>query len=260
MADETQNRSKATPNHPPKIRRRITLVEWFVIAGMICFVVALLIPPSGGHTREHEEGIQCTSNLIQIGIALHNYHDTYGSLPPAYTVDSQGNRLHSWRTLLLPMMDQRELYEKIDLSKPWDDPVNAEARNKKWDRFSSFSYRCPASKAPETRTQYQVVISPHGMSYQNKTCQLDDVTDGTANTLMVVEVPADQAVHWMSPYDINEQVFQSINDQSLFSHKGMFYILRADGAIKSLTPELTAAERRALVTIAGNDVQEEKND
>jgi len=50
---------------------------------------------------------QCKNNLKQIGLAFHDYHDKFGSFPPAYTVDSNGRLLHSWRSLLLPYLAQQ---------------------------------------------------------------------------------------------------------------------------------------------------------
>ena len=61
---------------------------------------------------------------------------TYKALPPAYTVDADGRPLHSWRTLILPYLEQEPLYQTIDLSKPWNDPANAKARRNRSSRFS----------------------------------------------------------------------------------------------------------------------------
>ncbi|MEL7264459.1 MAG: DUF1559 domain-containing protein [Planctomycetota bacterium] len=67
----------------------------------------------------------CSNNVKQIGLGLANYHASWNSFPPAYTVDANGNRLHSWRTLILPYVEQQPLYDRIDLTKPWDDPAHA---------------------------------------------------------------------------------------------------------------------------------------
>jgi uncharacterized protein DUF1559 len=57
-------------------------------------------------------------------VAVATYHDTYGTLPPAYIADAEGKPLHSWRVLLLPFLEQRELYEQYDFDEPWDGPNN----------------------------------------------------------------------------------------------------------------------------------------
>lgn len=68
----------------------------------------------------------CTSNLKKIGQALLAYHSQNGSFPPAYTVDSSGKKLHSWRALILPYLGPSEmaLYQQLNLDLAWDDPRN----------------------------------------------------------------------------------------------------------------------------------------
>jgi hypothetical protein len=79
-------------------------------------VAALVVSPIGGFflllpmvTTPHEgpRRSQCRNHLRQIGLALHNYHDKYGCLPPAYIADKNGRPLHSWRVLILPLSTER---------------------------------------------------------------------------------------------------------------------------------------------------------
>ncbi len=72
------------------------------IIGIGLVLLVLLMPFSRG--REAPRRTQCKNNLKQIGLAFHNYHDDHGVFPPAYTVDENGTRLHSWRTLILPYL------------------------------------------------------------------------------------------------------------------------------------------------------------
>ena len=89
---------------------------------MLCVCAGLLLPAVQA-AREAARRMSCSNNIKQIGLAMQNYHTAYGTLPPAYTVDAQGRPLHSWRTLILPFIEQQALYGEIDLSKPWNDPV-----------------------------------------------------------------------------------------------------------------------------------------
>ena len=90
--------------------------------GIIVVLIALMLPAMRS-AREPARRTQCRYNLKQIGLALHEYEQAFGVLPPAYTVDAEGKRLQSWRVLILPYLDQAALYKLIDLTKPWDDPV-----------------------------------------------------------------------------------------------------------------------------------------
>ncbi len=133
--------------------------------------------------REAARRMSCSNNMKEIGIALHNYHSAYGSLPPAYTVDDQGRPLHSWRTLILPFLEQQALYEQIDLSKPWDDPVNAAIA-----AIAVPTYMCPSAAEPSAFTSYVAVLDPDGMMMGDRPIRFQDVTDGLSNTVMIVEI------------------------------------------------------------------------
>ncbi len=134
------------------------LIQWFFCICVITLLVALLLPVTRG-VNESARRSHCRNKLKQIGLALHNYHDAYGAFPPAYTVDADGKPLHSWRTLILPYFDSnlsdninltnKEIYEKIDYSKPWDDPANAEAY-----ATNLVVFRCPSSDVPPGHTTY----------------------------------------------------------------------------------------------------------
>src|SRR5438477_678996 len=91
-----------------RIRRAFTLVELLVVIAIIGVLVALLLP-AVQTAREAARRSQCTNNLRQIGLALHNHHDTFGVLPFART----GGRPQSisWAPLILPYMEQKNLLD-----------------------------------------------------------------------------------------------------------------------------------------------------
>ena len=162
------------------------------------------------HRSPDHPRTQCKNNLKQIALALHNYNDQYGALPPAYTVDENGTPLHSWRTFILPFLEQKPLYDKIDLTKAWDDPVNAEAY-----KSTIWAYRCPSADGPETHTTYLAVVTSNSCLRAAEPRLLSEITDGTANTLMVIEADLEHAVHWMSPMDADESLIMAISETSI---------------------------------------------
>lgn len=220
-----------------------TLVELLVVIATIAVLVALFLPAvrtAGPAARRSA----CKNNLKQIALALHNYADDYGSFPPAYTVDADGRRLHSWRTLLLPYMDHQALYERIDLTKPWDDPANAAA----FDTNSPYGFRCPEDTSPRNHTIYLAVVTSSSFLQSTSGRSLKEV-EGNAKQLMVIEVPAQQAVHWMSPYDADEAMVTGIGAESTLPHAGGFHAAMVDGSIEFLPADMSAAERRKRITI-----------
>jgi prepilin-type processing-associated H-X9-DG protein len=225
----------------------VRLIEMLAVVGVICVLVALLLPATRG-SGEAARRIHCSNNLKQIALALRLYADEFGALPPAATVDANGNPLHSWRTLILPYLEQKRLYEKIDLAKPWDDPANAAA----FESAVPF-YCCLSADAPPTHTTYLAVAALGGCFRPNEPRTLSEITDGHGQVLMVIESPADDHVHWMSPTDASEEALLKFATATNLSHRNGFNAVFVDGSTRFLNAELSATRLRALISIAGND-------
>ncbi len=230
------------------LKRGFTLIEILVVLAVIGVLIALLFPATRS-ARPAAKRSQCRNNLKHIGLAMHNYHDAHGAFPPAYTVDVNGKPLHSWRTLLLPYLDQQALYNRIDLTKPWDDPVNAEAFN-----TTLVALNCPSAKYGTNQTNYMAVVTSSSILRPRSSCAIRDVTDGTSNTLLVVEVDVDQAVPWMVPRDVDEAYFLHFGGKTTkTSHVGGIHILLADGTVRFLSENSPTDIRRAIMTIDGKE-------
>lgn len=223
------------------------LVNGLVLLVIVLIVVALLLPPVT-RSRGGARRTVCRNNFKQIGLALHNYHDQYGGFPPAYTADAEGKPLHSWRTLLLPYLDHESLYNSIDLSKPWDDPANAQAA-----AMSLPIYRCPSTDGPANSTTYLAIISPESCLQSTRSRSLAEITDELSQTVMVIEVPMDRSVPWMSPQDADTDLFLAIVPGAKVAHPGGGHSLLCDGSVRFFSENLPSKERRALITIAAGD-------
>ena len=224
-----------------------TVLTVFTVLGIGALLVALMLP-AVRRAPEAARRTQCKNNLHNIALALHNYEADFHALPPAYTVDADGNPLHSWRTLILPYLDQLPLYETIDLSKPWDDPANAEACNTKMPVF-----HCPSDSCPQNHTTYLASIASNGCFRLTEPRLLSEITDGLSETLMVIEVPSEQSVPWMSPKDADEPLVLSIGPESKLAHTGGSHAALCDGSVRFLSTAMPAATRRALISVAGGD-------
>lgn len=231
---------------PPEERRGITSFEVLATLCVIALLVALLLPAMEDVRDGHRP--RCRNNLKHIALALHNYHDTYGSFPPAMTVDADGRPLHSWRTLILPFLDESALYKSINLSKPWDDPVNADALAK-----APAVFRCPQYDGRSELTTYVALVGPYAAFESHEGRALKEITDGTSNTVLVIEVSTDAAVPWMSPEDGGTDFLARFNDQMALSHEGGVNAVIADGSVRFLAVDLATESRTALMTINGGE-------
>lgn len=165
-----------------------------IIAMAIGLVVIATWPQVG--SREAPKRTQCKNNLKQIVLALHNYHDAYGSFPPAYIADKNGRPMHSWRVLLLPYLDQAQLYDKYRFNEPWNGPNNSIVAKTRLPVFC-----CPSDDDSESAaTSYLAVIGPNTAWPGERPVSIKGISDGTEKTAHIVEV-ADSGIGWAEPRD-----------------------------------------------------------
>jgi prepilin-type N-terminal cleavage/methylation domain-containing protein/prepilin-type processing-associated H-X9-DG protein len=107
----------------PTRRKGFTLIELMVVISIISLLIALLLP-AVQRVREAANRTQCLNNLKQMGLALQNYHGTYGSFPPALDARFQPMWHWSWMARSLPFLEQDNLYHQaIEFAQNTADPV-----------------------------------------------------------------------------------------------------------------------------------------
>ncbi|WP_315860592.1 DUF1559 family PulG-like putative transporter [Rubinisphaera margarita] len=154
--------------HGPALPRRsaFTLIELLVVIAIIAILVALLLP-AVQQAREAARRSSCKNNLKQLGLALHNYHDTHSMFPINWTVNHNFNEGtqegFSWMAYVLPFMEQGPLYDTINF-----DVDLADAGNNAAAQTAIATYLCPSdplkqngllpnrANAPSAGTSYGV--------------------------------------------------------------------------------------------------------
>jgi prepilin-type processing-associated H-X9-DG protein len=160
--------------------------------------VAQLLVNGTEMIRQSASRTQSQNNLKQLGLALHNFNDAYGKLPPAAICDKSGKPMLSWRVAILPFIEQDNLYRQFHLDEPWDSEHNI-----KLIQQMPKTYALPNDKAQHTlpSTYYQALVGNHAaFELQGGLSIPASFPDGTSNTIWIVE--AAKAVPWTKPEDI----------------------------------------------------------
>ncbi len=201
-----------------KVRARrsgFTLVELLVVIAIIGILVALLLPAIQA-AREAARRTQCTNNLKQVALGLHNYHDTYNVFPPGI-VDSNPayntavdvpNNLNSlaWSALMLPFIEMAPLHDAmrtqtLDYVRPWERDLAGTTAVIAAAREGIPAYSCPSDPMGLINTKRgsygknnylgnsgnNAAVDYNGIFWVNSRIAMRDIIDGTANTVLVIE-------------------------------------------------------------------------
>lgn len=190
------------------------------------------------------------NNLKQIMLAMHNYYDTFQHMP-SDSYDEDGKPLLSWRVHILPFLDQVALYNQFHLDEPWDSE-----HNRKLIHTVPAQYTTPVDQAlaTEGRTRYLRPLGEGLPASKEGELKFQDITDGTSNTLAVVEVPAANAAIWTRPDDFKVDMTFPIQSMLPGDTKGMIGA-RYDGSVQNfLKKSLSDDILKALLTHAGGEV------
>jgi hypothetical protein len=190
------------------------------------------------------------NNLKQVGLAVHNYEATYGHLP-ADVYSKDGKPLWSWRVLLLPFMEQDNLYKSADLTEPWDSPKNKAVSSAIVKVFS-----CGAEPAGEPMTCFKRPTGPGTAHEPGRKIKWQDFLDGMSNTILVVE--AGNPVPWAKPgtdFPLDPKSPQAIRGP----YAAGLVVLRGDGSVATVPGEIPAAAAKKLSLIADGEPVTEKD-
>ncbi len=180
-------------------RPAFTLVELLVVIAVIGILIGLLLPAVQA-AREAARRLQCSNNIAQLGLAVHNYEMAHGCLPPG-TLNATGpiqhlpnGYHHSWIVQILPMIEERAAFELVDFQVSIYDKKNFPVRSYRIPLLSCPSSRWGWSGGPYTNyagvhdsREVPIDEDNNGVFILNRCITLEDIFDGTSNTLMIAE-------------------------------------------------------------------------
>lgn len=194
-------------------RSGFTLIELLVVIAIIAILVAILLP-AVQQAREAARRSSCKNNLKQLGLALHNYHDTFSVFPPTSTIRRGDDNKNGWspQARLLPYVEQGNLQDFIDFSIGYKDQLDASG-NIDWTVSGSRIpiLLCPSEPNDRQRVSGTELYYPlnygwnggvwfvwnpnngqggDGLFFPNSSLRFRDILDGTSSTFAFAEVKA----------------------------------------------------------------------
>lgn len=215
-------------------------------------LVGLLLPAVQA-AREAARRTQMTNNFRQVLLAMLNHEAAMKRLPPQAICDEEGKPLLSWRVAMLPYLEEGNLYAEFRLDEPWDSEHNRKLIARMPTVYADPS--APADQAARGLTTIQVLAGP-GTSFAApaKGLRVADITDGTSNTLALVEATPENAVPWTKPDDIEydpKRPLAGIGNP--WRPGGIFAVAMFDGSVRMVSPDVDQEVFKRLVTPAGGE-------
>ncbi len=181
------------------------------------------------------------NNIKQIMLAMHMFHDVHQRFPPQALADSTGKKLLSWRVMILPYIEQNELYKQFHMDEPWDSEHNRTLIDK-----MPTIYKTPGLNKDNSKTRYVVPLTAKSIfGRPGAACRIFDITDGTSNTIAIVESMAERSVIWTKPDDFVVDAENPINGLAE-SDRESFIAGFADGSVRRLK---TSAKKSTLLNL-----------
>jgi hypothetical protein len=229
----------------------------------LVLLIALLLYLAFKPNLSKSEIDPCLLNLKQIASAIHDYEIKNGNLPPPYVAGPDGKPWHSWRVLILPYLDQKDLFNAYNFKEPWNGPHNI-----KLTKQMPAVFHCPNDTGTNGKavTNYLAVVGSDTVWPIGKPISMNDIYDGYSQTILLVE-SANSSVNWMEPRDLSfQQVCKddpSTNPDLFAPHKrkgglrykwaGWSHVAFVDGSYNSISSNFLCENFKALLTRNGGE-------
>ncbi len=241
------------PNRQLKTIRYLNVVA-------VAMVALYIFWPSGPRAVRGpgDRSVMCRNRMREIATALLHYESVRGEFPPAVVTDENGKPMHSWRVLIMPYMERKDVYDAYDFDEPWDGPNNRKLAEKVNLEF----FHCPSTERSDDdgTTDYVLVVGPEAIFDVGKSVSQSFLAehDGADSTIMLIETK-NSGIHWMEPRDLTiDEAVKSISPGGQgTNHTNSINVAFAGGSVRRLSTDATPETFRALLTAAGGETLDE---
>jgi hypothetical protein len=223
-----------------------------VTAAKMLGVEELLEMPNGNAAAVASDTQRVVNHLKHLTLAWHNHHAVFGAFPLQERRTDPPNSKRtglSWRVTLLPYLDEAALYKQFHLDEPWDSP-----HNKALISHLPEVYRPANAKlAALGKTKVMAPVGDQLITRKSdRPTRFADITDGTSNTIQLVETDDEHAVTWTKPDDLNVDLAKPLTGLAI-RPPGGFLVAMSDGSVHFLHATLKPEKVAGLLTRAGGE-------
>ena len=208
--------------------------------------VTEIMKPALIAAREAAKEAQKRNALKMLGLAFHNFHDTWTHFPGAGRNREEIAVGLSWRVHLLPFLDEAPLYTQFKQDEPWDSE-----HNKKLIEKMPAIFKSPGVDAVG-KTSIHIFTGPGAPFAEDKSPRMNSFTDGLSNTLLAVLAGPETADVWTKPGGLDFDPKDPIKSLGTISGKTILVLL-GDGSIRELDKEIDAKTLRCLIQNADGE-------
>jgi hypothetical protein len=215
-------------------------LEAAIVIGAVLLVL-VIFAPAVQNARHASRRSQSKNNLKQLGLALHNYHDTYTCLPPGGTFHGDGRPHHGWMASVLPFVDASPMYNWIDFNRPWDSAANAGIFLEPHVAYQSPFVQMTVGSWEYYPAHYSANAHLLG---PNSSVRLGSIP--TKASMMLVGELNSEFVPWGCPF--NYRPLKSLNHQDAYGglDRKVWNVLLADGNVTEVSEKIAPELLRSL--------------